>query len=81
MKSVLYFTKSVDIIDEKMGEKENGLMLVLSGPSGVGKDVMARRIVSCVPGSTMIRTYTNRAQRPGEPDDAYHHISKEEFEE
>jgi guanylate kinase len=58
-----------------------GLLLVLSGPAGVGKDTVWKTASPCLPTFAKAITCTTRAQRPGEVDGIhYYFVSKEEFE-
>jgi guanylate kinase len=55
-------------------------MLVLSGPSGVGKTTIAKRLRG-VPGITRVMTATTRARRPQEVDGRdYRFLGRAEFE-
>lgn len=61
-------------------ERRPGLLIVLSGPSGVGKDTLLRGLERICPGLTRCTTYTTRQPRPGEvPGSDYHFVSTEEF--
>ncbi|HFR3770068.1 TPA: guanylate kinase, partial [Streptococcus suis] len=63
--------------------QERGLLIVFSGPSGVGKGTVRQEIFSH-PGNKFEYSVsmTTRAQRPGEVDGVdYHFRSREEFEE
>lgn len=58
----------------------NGLLLILSGPSGAGKGTVVRRLVSGDPGIRLSVSATTREPRPGEEDGReYHFITKEQF--
>ena len=58
------------------------LLIVLSGPSGVGKDAFLNRIKSSGYPLEVITTITTRPQRPKERDAVdYHFISTEQFQE
>lgn len=44
----------------------NGVLVVVSGPSGVGKTTLCKNIVTRLPGTTFSVSYTTRNPRPGE---------------
>ena len=46
----------------------NGVLVVVSGPSGVGKTTLCKNIVTQLPGTTFSVSYTTRKPRPGERD-------------
>ena len=57
------------------------VLLVLSGPSGVGKTTVAQQLLAKNESLTRLVTCTPRAPREGEVDgEAYHFLSVEEFE-
>ena len=59
--------------------KQSGLLLVLCGPSGVGKSTISRRLADVLKVSYTISA-TTRPKRPGDDDGkTYDHIPKEEF--
>ncbi len=59
-----------------------GILFVLSGPSGVGKDAVISRLKSEAYPLHYTVTFTTRAIRPGEQDGAsYHFVSRERFQE
>jgi guanylate kinase len=57
------------------------LLIVLSGPSGVGKDAVLHYLKSSSPSSKFVTTMTTRPRRHNEKDDVdYHFVSHDEFE-
>lgn len=60
--------------------QSRGALLVLSGPSGVGKTTIARKLRE-VPGIVRVMTTTTRARRPQEVDGRdYRFLARAEFE-
>ncbi len=56
-------------------------MLVITGPSGVGKGTLIRGLLARVPELELAVSATTRPPRPGESDGAeYHFMSAEEFD-
>lgn len=47
------------------------MIIVLSGPGGVGKGSIVKRLLEVDHSLELSRSWTTRPQRPGEPDDAY----------
>lgn len=57
------------------------LVIVISGPSGVGKDAVIRRLQEKRPDLYFVVTATSRPMRPGERDGVdYFFVTREEFE-
>jgi guanylate kinase len=58
-----------------------GQLFIVSAPSGTGKTTLVERLVQCVPGLRMSRSYTSRLARAGEQDGVdYNFITRERFE-
>lgn len=65
-----------------MQETRKGMLLVISGPSGVGKGTLFKRILEADDTLTFSVSYTTRAARPGEVDGVdYHFVTDEEYDE
>lgn len=61
---------------------ERGLLLVIGGPSGVGKSTLIRTLMDQVPDVRFSVSATTRAPRPGEVDgEHYHFLDRETFEQ
>ncbi len=62
-------------------EKKRGRLVVLSGPSGVGKSSVVRLVRAALPELVFSVSVTTRSARPGEVDGQdYHFVSSEEFD-
>ena len=58
-----------------------GLLFIVSAPSGAGKTTLVERLVEIVPDLVMSRSYTSRPARPGEVDGVdYNFVSDERFD-
>jgi len=61
--------------------RAKGELIVLSGPSGVGKSTVIAQLLSSRPDIHFSVSFTTRSPRPGEIDGVnYHYVSREEFE-
>jgi len=57
------------------------LLIVLSGPSGVGKDTVLNYLKNSSSNLKFVTTLTTRPQRPNEKDNVdYHFVTKEQFQ-
>ncbi|MBL7166604.1 MAG: guanylate kinase [Dehalococcoidales bacterium] len=64
------------------GQPQSPLLIVLSGPSGVGKDAVLTRLRESGYPLRYITTLTTRLQRPNEKDGVdYHFVSEAKFQE
>ena len=63
------------------GKRPAGFLLVISGPSGVGKGTLVERLLALRPECVLSISATTRARRPHETDGVqYHFVGREEFE-
>lgn len=80
------FLIMTDLIPDEVGvelerQKKRGVLLVLSGPSGVGKDSVMLKLLEKNPKMEKLVTTNSRPKREDEKDGFdYHFVSREEFE-
>lgn len=61
-------------------DTDNGLLLIISGPSGVGKTTITRAVERSIPGSVFSVSMTTRPQTSADVDGVdYHFVKEEEF--
>ncbi|MGH7770715.1 MAG: guanylate kinase [Candidatus Binatia bacterium] len=62
--------------------QREGVIFILSAPSGAGKTTLVNRLMKIFPGITLSVSYTTRPPRPGEvPGRDYHFVAKKRFAE
>jgi guanylate kinase len=62
-------------------DTDDGMLLIISGPSGVGKTTITRAIERSIPGAVFSVSATTRVKAPSDVEGVdYHFVSDEEFE-
>jgi guanylate kinase len=56
------------------------VLIVISGPGGVGKGTVVAHMIERDPNLWLSRSWTTRQRRVGEADDAYHFVDRASFE-
>ncbi len=57
------------------------LLVVVSGPGGVGKSTVVKLLVERYPELWLSKSWTTRERRPGESRDAYLYVTRDDFEQ
>jgi guanylate kinase len=62
-------------------QQKKGLLVIISSPTGGGKDAIIKDLVKVFPNSTRLVTTTSRSPRPTDKEgETYYFISREDFE-
>ncbi len=68
--------------NKKSGMAQQGLLVVVSGPSGVGKSTLCKTMISNVPKTSLSISCTTRQPRPAEQDGVdYYFLEEDRFRE
>lgn len=66
---------------ERIKPSKEGKLVLIIGPSGVGKSVILKRLRAGHPEFHFPKSATTRARREGESADLYHFVTEKEFDE
>ena len=74
-------TRGIESLPWTVGNVPRGFLLVVSGPSGVGKGTLVDRLLATRPECALSISTTTRPRRPHETDQVqYHFVGRDEFE-